>query len=88
MTQRTPEVAPDSAGRGERVLVAGDSGNDADMISGDHLGVVVGNHTPELDELKGAPRVLFAEREYAWGILDGIASYEFFDGIHLPEEEG
>jgi sucrose-phosphate synthase len=71
----------------ERVLVAGDSGNDADMLSGDHLGVVVGNHTPDIEDLAGAPRVHFAEGEFAWGILDGIAAYDFFDSIHLPEED-
>ncbi len=71
----------------ERVLVAGDSGNDADMLSGNHLGVVVGNHTPELEELRGTPRVLFAESEYARGILEGIAAYDFFGDIHLPQDE-
>ncbi len=32
----------------ENILVAGDSGNDEDMLRGELLGIVVGNHTEEL----------------------------------------
>jgi sucrose-phosphate synthase len=70
----------------ERILVAGDSGNDADMLVGDTLGVVVGNHTAELEGIKGQPRVFFANGKHAWGILDGIHHYDFFDTIRIPEE--
>lgn len=65
----------------ERLLVAGDSGNDADMLSGDTLGVVVGNHTPELDGLEGYHRVYFAEKAHARGVLEGIEHYDFFGRI-------
>jgi sucrose-phosphate synthase len=34
-------------------LVAGDSGNDAEMLVGDTSAVVVGNHSPELERLRG-----------------------------------
>lgn len=68
-----------------RILVAGDSGNDADMLTGQTLGVVVKNHTPELDTLKGKPRVYFSDQEHAWGILDGIEHYDFFGDIRVPE---
>jgi len=71
----------------DRILVAGDSGNDADMLSGETLGVVVGNFTPELEEIRGAPRVYFADGKHAWGVLEGIAHYEFFDDISIPEED-
>jgi sucrose-phosphate synthase len=71
----------------ERLLVAGDSGNDADMLSGDTLGVVVGNHGPELEFLRGHPRIYFAERPHAWGILEGIEHYDFLGAIRVPEEE-
>jgi sucrose-phosphate synthase len=71
----------------ERLLAAGDSGNDADMLSGDTLGVVVGNHAPELESLRGRPRVYFAEGKHAWGILEGIERYDFFGAIKLPDEE-
>ena len=72
----------------ERLLVAGDSGNDLDMLSGDTLGVVVGNHTGELEELRGRPRIYFAERAYAWGVLEGIRHYDFFGRIRVPEQDG
>ncbi|MBT8395423.1 MAG: HAD-IIB family hydrolase [Gemmatimonadetes bacterium] len=70
-----------------RILVAGDSGNDADMLSGETLGVVVGNHTPELEEIRDLPRVFFAERDHAWGVLEGIQHYQFFDDIRIPDED-
>jgi len=70
-----------------RILVAGDSGNDADMLSGETLGVVVGNHTAELNELEGHPRVYFAEGHHAWGVLEGIQHYDFFGSIYTPEED-
>ena len=62
----------------EHVLVAGDSGNDAEMLASRALGVVVGNHSSELDHLRGLDRVYFAEGEYAWGIIEGIDHYQFF----------
>jgi sucrose-phosphate synthase len=65
----------------ERLLVAGDSGNDEDMLSGRTLGVVVGNHSPELEKLRGMPRVYFAEASHARGILEGIDWYDFFGDI-------
>jgi sucrose-phosphate synthase len=71
----------------ERLLVAGDSGNDADMLSGNSLGVVVGNFTPELEYLRGRPRVYFARGKHAWGILEGIEHYDFLGAIKLPDED-
>jgi len=65
----------------ERVLTAGDSGNDRDMLSGDTLGVVVGNHTEDLEPLRDNPRVYFAEGEHAWGVLEGVEWYDFFTSI-------
>ncbi|MFQ5507733.1 MAG: HAD-IIB family hydrolase [Leptospirillia bacterium] len=62
-----------------RVLVAGDSGNDEEMLRGNTLGVVVANYSPELETLKGQPRVYFARGEYAKGILEGISHYSFLD---------
>jgi len=70
-----------------RILVAGDSGNDADMLSGETLGVVVGNHTPELEPIRDRPLVFFAEKNHAWGVLEGIEHYDFFDRIRIPEED-
>jgi sucrose-phosphate synthase len=70
-----------------RILVAGDSGNDADMLSGETLGVVVGNHTPELEAIRDRPRVYFATKHHAWGVLEGILHYNFFDRILIPNED-
>jgi sucrose-phosphate synthase len=71
----------------QRLLVAGDSGNDWDMLSGDTLGVVVSNHTPELERLRGRPRVYFAKSAHARGILEGIDYYDFLGDIRVPPEE-
>ena len=71
----------------QRLLVAGDSGNDWDMLSGDTLGVVVSNHTPELDRLRGRPRVHFAKSAHARGILEGIDWYDFLGDIRIPAED-
>lgn len=65
----------------ERVLVAGDSGNDEGMLAGRSLGVVVANYSPELEKLRNAERIHFAERPYAWGILEGVEHYDFFGEI-------
>ena len=59
------------------VIVAGDSGNDEDMITGDLLGIVVGNHSAELEKYRGRRRIFFAEAQYAAGILEGIHHYKF-----------
>ncbi len=69
----------------DRMLVTGDSGNDADALAGDMLGVVVGNHSAELEALRDRPRVYFSDRPHAWGILDGIRHYDFFGSIRVPD---
>ncbi|MDH4281533.1 MAG: PfkB family carbohydrate kinase [Myxococcales bacterium] len=71
----------------QRLLVAGDSGNDWDMLSGDTLGVVVSNHTPELERLRGRRRVYFAKSPHARGILEGIDWYNFLGEIRIPDED-
>ncbi|HSH73565.1 MAG TPA: HAD-IIB family hydrolase [Methylophilaceae bacterium] len=58
-------------------LVAGDSGNDYEMLVGDTLGVVVGNHSHELEKLRDQEQVYFAEGHYAAGIIEGLAYYRF-----------
>ena len=66
----------------DRLLVAGDSGNDIEMLRGDTLGVVVGNYSPEVDDLRGEPRIYFAEGEYATGVLEGVDHYDFFGDVN------
>lgn len=69
----------------ERFLVAGDSGNDEEMLGGNTLGVVVGNHSAELDRLRGQERIYFADGHYAAGIEEGIDYYHFFGDLHHSE---
>lgn len=69
----------------ENILVAGDSGNDTEMLKGDLLGVVVGNYSPELEALKGANRVYFSPKEYAAGIIDGLKHYNFLSKNGVPD---
>lgn len=71
----------------ENVLVAGDSGNDAGMLLGRTLGVVVGNHSKELNRLKNRPRVYFAEGHHARGVLEGIHYYGFLGNIVIPNDQ-
>lgn len=61
----------------KNILVAGDSGNDYEMLYGKRLAVVVGNHSHELKELEGNQRVYFSNSNYAAGILEGIEHYNF-----------
>ena len=70
----------------EHVLVAGDSGNDAGMLLGRTLGVVVANHSKELKRLRNRPRVYFAEESHARGILEGIKYYNFLEDIEIPND--
>lgn len=71
----------------EHILVAGDSGNDEEMLAGNTLGVVVGNYSEELEKLRKYPRVYFAEQSHAAGIMEGIEYYNFFDQITIPNEK-
>ncbi len=70
----------------DNVLVAGDSGNDAGMLMGRTLGVVVGNYSPELERLRNKPRVYFAEGHHARGIIEGIQYYNFLGNIVIPND--
>ena len=70
----------------EHVLVAGDSGNDAGMLLGRTLGVVVANHSKELDRLRNQPRIYFAGAAHAAGILEGVRYYNFLDKITIPND--
>jgi sucrose-phosphate synthase len=63
----------------ENVLVAGDSGNDADMLRSGALGVVVKNYSSELAYLRGRKRIHFADSAYARGIIEGIRHHGFLE---------
>jgi len=62
-----------------RILVAGDSGNDEEMLRGEMPAVVVGNHSEELSRLRGGRNIYFSSRNFASGILDGIDHYNFLE---------
>ena len=59
----------------ERVLVAGDSGNDADMFRAGFRGIIVGNAKQELKSL-ACPTIYVAEGCYAAGVLEGIRYWQ------------
>lgn len=71
----------------DRILVAGDSGNDAEMLRGQNLAVVVANYSQELARLRGASTIYFAEGAYARGILEGAEHYDFFGNLRIPEAD-
>ncbi len=71
----------------ENILIAGDSGNDEGMLSGNTLGVVVGNYSQELEKLRKYPRVYFAQACHAAGIIEGIEYYNFLDHIRIPNDK-
>ncbi|MFA7386357.1 MAG: HAD family hydrolase [Thiohalobacteraceae bacterium] len=71
----------------EHVLVAGGCGSDDDMLRGNTLGVVVANYSPEIERLRGDPRIYFAQGSHAAGVLEGLRHYDFLGDIRLPDEE-
>lgn len=60
-----------------QVVACGDSGNDLDMFTGATRGIIVGNHAPEMESLRGMKRVYFSEAPSAAGILEGIRKFNF-----------
>ncbi|MCP4591248.1 MAG: HAD-IIB family hydrolase [bacterium] len=71
----------------ERCMVAGDSGNDEGMLTGNTLAVVVGNYDTELEKLRGEPHIYFADGHHAQGIIEGLEHYDFFGEIRYPTLE-
>ncbi|MDH5445602.1 MAG: HAD-IIB family hydrolase [Gammaproteobacteria bacterium] len=70
----------------ERIFVAGDSGNDEEMLLGNTLAMVVANHSKELERLKGKTRIYFTQHSHSEGILEGLAFYDFLNEIRIPDE--
>jgi len=67
----------------ENFLVAGDSGNDTEMLVGDTRAIVVGNHSPELAVLRDQQHIYFAQGHYAEGIIEGLNHY----GVNICLDE-
>lgn len=59
------------------IAVAGDSGNDAEMLRGRFAGIVVGNHSEELEPLRGRRGVIFSDGHYARGVIEGLQRHGF-----------
>jgi sucrose-phosphate synthase len=68
----------------EHFLVAGDSGNDEEMLTSNTLAIVVGNYSKELEKLRNYPNIYFAQHSYARGVLEGIRHYNFLPLTQLP----
>lgn len=65
-----------------RILVAGGSGADEDMMRGSTLAVVVANrHHEELSALEEQDKIYFANASHALGIIEAIEHYDFFGDI-------
>ena len=56
----------------DRVVAAGDSGNDEDMLAACPNAVLVANHEPALAHLIGRPNVHAAARPHALGVVEGV----------------
>lgn len=65
----------------KQVVVCGDAGNDLDMLCTAAAGVVVGNHAPELELLRGNKSIYFAQAVSAAGILEGLRHYGLLDAV-------
>ena len=59
----------------ERVLVAGDSGNDRDMLEREFRPIVVANHASDLDDFVECPGVFRSRSPAAAGVLEGLAHF-------------
>ncbi|MBU7582321.1 MAG: HAD-IIB family hydrolase [Nostoc sp. TH1S01] len=71
----------------KQFLVAGASGNDESMLTGNTLAVVVGNYSKEIHKLRGYPQIYFAQGCYAWGILEALDHYDFFGNLSVIQPE-
>jgi sucrose-phosphate synthase len=58
-----------------RIAVAGDSGNDLEMLTGPFRGIVVGNHAPEVAHLRGRRTVHMAAGHHAAGVREGLRAW-------------
>jgi len=89
---RDLDIIPAAAGKGkairflisfleldpEKIVVAGDSGNDRSMFDEFHYGIVVGNAKPELIKMReerSIPGYYFAHKAYAAGVHEGLSHF-------------
>lgn len=62
----------------ERVVVAGDSGNDIEMFTAPFRGIIVGNADSDLKSLNG-PHIYKATLPHAGGLLEGLRHWGVLD---------
>lgn len=67
-------------------FVAGDSGNDTEMLVGDTRAMVVGNYSPELAVLRDQQHIYFAQKHYAAGIIEGLQHYAVCENLIGAQE--
>lgn len=100
-SMRDLDIIPEKAGKGnaihylleemnldaERLVVAGDSGNDLSMFEASPAGIVVANAQPELAQLREAGRddVYFARAERAAGVMEGLKHYGVLETVVTTE---
>jgi len=71
----------------ERILVAGGSASDEDMMRGNTMAVIVADrHDDELSDLAELNLVLQTEAKHAAGILEAIEACDFFGGCAFPTQ--
>ena len=58
-----------------RVITAGDSGNDLEMLEGPACGIAVGNRAPELNHLQPSKNLYLADHPASLGIMEGLKHY-------------
>lgn len=68
------------------IVVAGDTGNDLDLLLSGARAVLVANHTEELAHLRGDPRVYAAAKPHAAGVLEGLEHH--FGAAEAGEGQG
>jgi len=56
----------------DQIITAGNSGNDIDMLKGKTRGIVVANHSAEMEVLKKSKSIYFSKAPLAQGVLEGI----------------
>ncbi|PWL22467.1 MAG: glycosyl transferase family 1 [Synechococcus sp. XM-24] len=61
----------------DQVLVVAAQQGDAELLNGSSLGLVACEHDHSLDQLRRRPKVFFASRPQAWGVLEGLDHYRF-----------
>jgi sucrose-6F-phosphate phosphohydrolase len=59
----------------ERVVVAGDSGNDLEMFAAPYKGIIVANAAAELKQKQG-DRIYHAQAAHATGVLEGLRFWQ------------